>query len=135
MVGNPQRATARHPAGGIAGVIVGLIEDPVPGAGPRLPPAPDPLTGLADRQQFAERLREFLADPDPERQAVVVFAIDLDGFCNLNTLHGAAIGDQVLKIIAERLVLGTRSRDLGEADAARGRDMVARLGADEMVLF
>ncbi len=101
-------------------------------SGLAVPPAPDPLTGLADRQQFARRLRELLSDPDPERHAVVVFAIDLDGFCNLNTLHGPAIGDQVLKIIAERLVLGTRSRDLGEAGtAARGRDMVARLGADE----
>lgn len=122
----------RDSAGGIVGVIVGLVEDPMQGAGQGVPPAPDPLTGLADRQQFAERLRELLSEPDPERHAIVLFAIDLDGFCNLNTLHGSAIGDQVLKIIAERLVLGTRSRDLGESGTvARGRDMVARLGADE----
>ena len=39
---------------------------------------------------------------------------------------------EVLKIVAERLVLGTRSRHLGdERTAARGRDMVARLGGDE----
>jgi diguanylate cyclase (GGDEF)-like protein len=122
----------RDPAGSIAGVIVGLISDHMLGGGQGLPPAPDPLTGLADRQQFAGHLRELLSDPDPERHAVVLFAINLDGFCNLNALHGFAIGDQVLKIIAERLVLGTRRRDLGEAGtAARGRDMVARLGPDE----
>jgi len=122
----------RDSAGDIAGVVMGLIEDPVPGVRESGPPAPDPLTGLADRQQFARRLHELLSDPDPERRAVVVFAINLDGFRNLNTLHGFAIGDQVLKIIAQRLVLGTRSRDPGDGGtAARGRDMVARLGADE----
>ena len=121
----------RGPDGSIAGVTVGLREDPVPGARERVP-ARDPLTGLADRHQFARRLRELLSDPDPERRAVVVFAVNLDSFRNLNTLHGFAIGDEVLKIIAERLVSGTRSRHLGEEGAAaRGRDLVARLGADE----
>src|SRR5204863_7721289 len=51
---------------------------------------------------------------------------------DLNTLHGFGIGDEVLKVVAERLVLGTRSRHLGEERAAlRGRDMVARLAGDE----
>ena len=121
----------RGPDGSIAGVTVGLREDPEPGAREG-GPARDPLTGLADRHQFARRLRELLSDPDPERRAVVVFGINLDSFHDLNTLHGLAIGDEVLKIIAERLVLGTRSRHLGEAGAAvRGRDLVARLGGDE----
>jgi len=94
--------------------------------------APDPLTGLADRHQFARRLHELLSDPDPERRAVTVFALNLDNFRDLNTLHGLSVGDEVLKIIAERLVLGTRSRHLGEERApVRGRDMVARLGGDE----
>ncbi|MFI4947393.1 MAG: putative bifunctional diguanylate cyclase/phosphodiesterase [Alphaproteobacteria bacterium] len=119
------------PDGDIAGVIVGLREDVAPDARERVP-ARDPLTGLADRHQFARRLGEVLADPDPERRAAVVFAINLDSFRSLNTLHGFATGDRVLKIIAERLVAGTRSRDSGQPGvAARGKDMVARLGADE----
>jgi diguanylate cyclase (GGDEF)-like protein len=93
---------------------------------------PDRLTGLADRHQFSRRLHEILSDPDPERRAVTVFALNLDSFRTLNTLHGFKVGDEVLKIIAERLVSGTRSRHLGDAGAAaRGRDMVARLGGDE----
>jgi diguanylate cyclase len=113
-------------------VIVGLREDPVPGAGEGVPPVPDPLTGLADRRQFTRRLHELLSDPDPERRAVVVFAIDLDGFGDLNALHGFAIADQALKLVAERLVSFTRASGLGEAGrSARNRDMVARLGADE----
>ena len=121
----------RDPDGTIAGVIVGLREDPVPGVRDGVL-ALDPLTGLPDRHQFARRLQERLSDADPERRGVTVFALNLDGFRNLNALHGPAIGDEVLKIVAERLVLGTRSRHLGEeTGAARGRDMVARLGGDE----
>ncbi len=124
------RPHRRHD-GSIVGVIVGLREVPVPTVIERAP-APDPLTGLADRHQFARHLREILSDPDPERRAVVVFALNLDSFRSLNTLHGLRLGDEVLKIIAERLVLGTRSRHSGEAGAAaRDRDMVARLGGDE----
>jgi diguanylate cyclase (GGDEF)-like protein len=93
---------------------------------------PDPLTGLADRYQFTRRLREILSDPDPDRRTVTVFALNLDGFRTLNTLHGFRVGDEALKIIADRLVSCTRSRDSGVAGpAARPRDMVARLGGDE----
>ena len=118
--------------GTIAGVIVALrLADP-PGIAQAARPAPDPLTGLAERHEFTRRLREVLADPDPERRAAIVFAINLDSFRNINILHGAGIGDQVLKVTAERLVSGTRSRLSGEESAtARGKDMVARLGADE----
>jgi len=92
----------------------------------------DPLTGLADRHQFARRLQEILSDPDPDRRAVTVFALNLDSFRTLNTLHGFRVGDEALKIIAERLVSSTRSRDPGEAGPApRDRNTVARLGGDE----
>ena len=123
----PQRGSD----GAIQGIVVGLREDSSPGARERMP-SHDPLTGLADRHQFARRLQEILSDPDPDRRAAVCFAVNLDRFRNINTLHGFAIGDEVLKVVAERLVLGTRSRHLGDTGAvARGRDLVARLGADE----
>jgi diguanylate cyclase (GGDEF)-like protein len=97
----------------------------IPGAGA----FPDPLTGLADRHQFTRRLREILSDPDPDRRAVTLFALNLDSFRTVNTLRGFAVGDEVLKIIAERLASGIRARESGSA--ARDRDMVARLGGDE----
>jgi diguanylate cyclase (GGDEF)-like protein len=121
----------RNPDGSIVGVIVSLREAPAPSVR-ELAPVPDPLTGLPDRHQFARHLHGILSDPDPEHRAVVVFAVNLDSFRSLNTLHGFKVGDEVLKVVAERLVLGTRSRHSGEAGAAaRGRDMVARLGDDE----
>jgi diguanylate cyclase (GGDEF)-like protein len=121
----------------IAGVIVGLREDHAPGVMEAVQPAPDRLTGLAERHEFTRRLRAVLsapeeADPDLEHQGVVVLAVNLDSFRNLNNLHGFGVGDQVLKIIGERLVSGIRSRHLdAEDEAARGSDVVARLGADE----
>ncbi len=121
----------------IAGVIVGLREDHPPGIMEAVQPVPDRLTGLAERHEFTRRLRAILsapeeADPDWVHQGVVVLAVNLDSFRNLNNLHGFGVGDQVLQIIGERLVSGIRSRHLDEEDeAARGSDMVARLGADE----
>ena len=127
----------RDPAGGVAGVIVGLREDNAPDVLEAVQPVADPLTGLAERHEFTRHLSAALAVPDPaardpDHRAVLVLAVNLDSFRNLNNLHGFGVGDQVLKIIAERLVLGTRSRISDEADeASRGRDIVARLGADE----
>ena len=121
----------RDSEGAILGVIVGVREDSSPGARERMP-SHDSLTGLADRHQFARRLQEILSDPDPERGGAVCFAVNLDRFRNINTLHGFATGDEVLKVVAERLVLGTRSRHLSDTGAiARSRDLVARLGGDE----
>ncbi len=113
----------------VAGVVVAAqvleLADPVR----RLP---DPLTGLPERHEFAQHLREALADPDTARRGVAAFAINLDGFRSINNLYGVTVGDEVLKVTAERLVAGTRSRLANEARAAwRGTDMVARLGGDE----
>jgi len=92
----------RDSDGSIVGVIVGMREVPVPSVKERAP-ATDSLTGLADRHQFTQRLREILSDPDPEQRAVVVFAVNLDGFRSLNILYGPTLGDEVLRVIAERL--------------------------------
>lgn len=123
----------RDLASAIGGVIVGLREDQ--GAIETLEPAPDPLTGLAERHEFTRHLSMVLstsAAADAEHHAVILLAVNIDSFRNLNNLHGFGVGDQVLQIIAERLVSSTRSRHSDDADeASRGCDMVARLGADE----
>jgi diguanylate cyclase (GGDEF)-like protein len=123
----------RGAGGAIVGVVVALRSNHPSTAADAAQPLPDPLTGLAERHEFARRLRRILAQADPEHRAVAVFAINLNRFRNINTLHGVRTGDQVLRVTADRLVAGTRARRPGEDGAAprRGRDFVARLGNDE----
>lgn len=113
------------------GSVVGTLVSAQPTASGQNAVAPRALSGLAERHEFTRRLRELLAAPERERESIVVFAINLDGFRSINNLHGVAVGDQVLAVTAERLLLGTRSRQSGEGTTARPRDLVARLGADE----
>ena len=124
----------RDSDGTIIGVLVAVQQIGDSNGEQSAAPIPDPLTGLPGRDGFTRRVQEILAEPDPERRSAALFAINLDSFRSVNNLHGVRIGDQVLKITAERLVSGTRSRPLGEETApeqSRGRDMVARLGDDE----
>ena len=84
----------------------------------------DPLTGLANRTTFEERLeREHDRARRFGRQFGVVY-IDLDGFKAVNDTLGHAIGDLVLKDVAGML-----------ADICRSTDTPARLGGDEFVIL
>jgi len=93
----------------------------------------DRLTGLAGRHRFMAHVRSMLK-PGGSWRPTAMFLLDIDNFKGVNDLYGAGLGDGVLKIIANRLLAGTRSRPM---PAERGRragrsgDMVARLGADE----
>jgi diguanylate cyclase (GGDEF)-like protein/PAS domain S-box-containing protein len=78
----------------------------------------DPLTGLANRRLFAERMR------DVEHCRAAVLLIDLDGFKRINDTHGHHTGDEVLLFVAARL-----------REAAGADDVVARLGGDEFAVL
>ena len=78
----------------------------------------DPLTGLITRAAFTERAQSSLRR-NSERSAVYV--IDLDGFKQVNDIHGHAAGDAILAATGRRLA--------GWATLSRG--YVARLGGDE----
>jgi diguanylate cyclase (GGDEF)-like protein/PAS domain S-box-containing protein len=80
--------------------------------------AHDPLTGLANRRLFAERMR----DAADCRAAVLL--IDLDGFKAVNDTYGHHTGDEVLLFVAEQL-----------RAAAGAQDVVARLGGDEFAVL
>jgi diguanylate cyclase (GGDEF)-like protein len=83
----------------------------------------DPLTGLANRGAAEEALFREVARGRREQLPLAVAIADIDGFRQLNELHGSAAGDEVLRRVALAL------------DATiRGGDLVARWGADEFLL-
>ncbi len=84
----------------------------------------DPLTGLANRAQLADRLRQILLEFRHSSNKFAVLALDLDGFKPINDRYGHETGDFVLQRIGQRL----------EA-CVRDTDTVARFGGDEFEIL
>jgi diguanylate cyclase (GGDEF)-like protein len=82
----------------------------------------DSLTLLPNRNGLHQRLDATFALPRPIAPAVALLYLDLDGFKLINDSHGHAIGDELLRIVAARLVR-----------AVRADDLVSRFGGDEFV--
>jgi diguanylate cyclase (GGDEF)-like protein/PAS domain S-box-containing protein len=82
----------------------------------------DPLTGLANRNLLRERMNRAVERIKRYGGEVGVCLIDLDGFKQINDEHGHGAGDEVLRIVAERL-----------NKSLRATDSVLRLGGDEFL--
>ncbi len=72
----------------------------------------DPLTGLANRRHMDETLRQEHYRAQRFRHPLAVAMGDLDYFKRINDSWGHALGDEVLKAIAEILRTGLRVTDL-----------------------
>ena len=83
----------------------------------------DSLTGLPNRTLLSDRLTMGLALSRRNGSRLAVMMLDLDKFKVINDSLGHAVGDQLLKSVAERLTSVTRKSDT-----------VARIGGDEFVL-
>ncbi|MDU8942473.1 putative bifunctional diguanylate cyclase/phosphodiesterase [Ovoidimarina sediminis] len=83
----------------------------------------DPLTGLYNRKKLHDELETLLGRGDLDERRVCVLHIDLDGFKEVNDRFGHAVGDAVLKRVAEIM----RSR-------VRSSDLIGRIGGDEFVI-
>src|SRR5580698_9290071 len=84
----------------------------------------DALTGLANRRQFDDALKAACAAPPREGAVHALILLDLNGFKQVNDVYGHVVGDEVLTIIAQRLL-----------GAMRDSDLVARLGGDEFAIL
>lgn len=82
----------------------------------------DPLTGLANRSLFNDRLEHGLAQARRLGLTLAVMFMDLDGFKAVNDTHGHDVGDALLQTVADRLTENTREDDT-----------VARVGGDEFL--
>lgn len=83
----------------------------------------DSLTGLPNRVLLDERANQAIRAAKRSKQKVGFIFLDLDNFKVVNDTYGHAAGDELLGLIAQRLV-----------QCVRSEDTVARLGGDEFVL-
>ncbi len=81
----------------------------------------DPLTGLPNRSYFQDFLGHALARAQREKSQVSLLFIDLDRFKHINDSQGHEVGDQVLRVVANRL-----------DEQLRADDFVARLGGTNL---
>ena len=84
----------------------------------------DPLTNLANRNQYNKKLTEAAAVSVRYKQPFALLILDLDMFKPINDRHGHNIGDLLLQHVANTLVA-----------CCRETDTVARLGGDEFAII
>jgi diguanylate cyclase (GGDEF)-like protein/PAS domain S-box-containing protein len=83
----------------------------------------DVLTGLPNRAMFHECLARAMARAARGNQHLALFFLDLDDFKTINESLGYAVGDQLLRAVAQRLLT-----------SVRGGDLVCRHGGDEFAM-
>ena len=83
----------------------------------------DPLTELLNRRSFDTAFARAVDEAGRRGEPGVLVCIDLDGFKEINDIHGHAAGDRVLRAVARLL-----------ADNIRSCDSVGRLGGDEFAV-
>jgi len=84
----------------------------------------DPLTGLPNRLLFFDRLEQSIHRARREGKGLALLFLDLDQFKQINDTFGHALGDELLKQVANRL-----------RAAVRESDTVARIGGDEFAVI
>ncbi len=84
----------------------------------------DPLTGLANRSLFLRQVEQTLVSATRDGGFSAVLLIDLDRFKEINEARGLAIGDALLRIVAERF-----------SQVLHADDLLARLDSDEFAVL
>ncbi|MCD8512930.1 MAG: sensor domain-containing diguanylate cyclase [Nitrincola sp.] len=84
----------------------------------------DPLTGLANRALFSDRVKQAIRLAKREGSHLALILIDLDDFKKINDQHGHITGDKLLCAIAKRL-----------KTSVRNSDTISRYGGDEFVIL
>lgn len=84
----------------------------------------DQLTGLPNRTQLIDHLKEAIQRSQTEQTGFAVLFLDLNGFKQVNDTFGHTVGDKLLKIVGQRF-----------QNSLREEDLLARFGGDEFVIF
>jgi diguanylate cyclase (GGDEF)-like protein len=84
----------------------------------------DPLTRLANRRLYEDRLTLAFAEARRSGRGFALLLLDLDDFKSVNDEFGHAVGDKLLRLVAERL-----------QRVLRATDLLARVGGDEFMVI
>ena len=84
----------------------------------------DALTGLPNRRRFDQALAAAIAAPASADGCHALILVDLNGFKQVNDVHGHPVGDAVLSVVAQRL-----------NGAVKAGDLVSRFGGDEFAIL
>ncbi len=84
----------------------------------------DSLTGLYNRRYLEVHLQKMLQKSAANRKNLGILIMDIDHFKKINDTYGHGVGDEILKIFAQRM-----------QNSIRGFDMVARMGGEEFVVI
>jgi diguanylate cyclase (GGDEF)-like protein/PAS domain S-box-containing protein len=84
----------------------------------------DALTGLPNRNLLADRMQQCISNNKRQQSHIAIVFMDLDGFKEINDLHGHSFGDDLLCFIAQKIKL-----------LMREDDTLARFGGDEFVMI
>jgi diguanylate cyclase (GGDEF)-like protein/PAS domain S-box-containing protein len=82
----------------------------------------DILTNLPNRSLLADRLSQAMVQSLRHHDSLAVVFLDLDGFKDINDIHGHDVGDELLIIVSQRM-----------KEALREGDTLARIGGDEFI--
>ena len=83
----------------------------------------DALTGLFNHSVFYERLLQSLQESSRTHMPLAVLMLDIDDFKHVNDVHGHAVGDELLRFLAEAL-----------RAIVRPEDVICRLGGEEFAV-
>lgn len=84
----------------------------------------DPLTGLANRKHFDDRLAKAVADAHERSEPLSLIMTDIDHFKSFNDTWGHLTGDQVLRLVA-----------MSVKQNVKGQDIAARYGGEEFAII
>ncbi len=109
---------------GFLGIAYDITEDSRIADQMRFAATHDALTGLPNRSLLEERAAIALERAREDESTVTVFMVDLDHFKRVNDSLGHHVGDDLLRVVAERL-----------KTSVRVSDTVARMGGDEFIVM
>jgi diguanylate cyclase (GGDEF)-like protein len=96
----------------------------------------DAVTELPNRSRFDEKLAKTLDSARRDDTSFAIMYLDLDQFKRINDTLGHAIGDDLLRVIAQRLTRGLRTDDIAGAPHPQSLERdVCRHGGDEFIVL